>query len=273
MNATNGPEMLAQYEDNWVTAMGAWFPEGRVVLRGRDVLHDLGHRRWMELFVYGITGRESSVLARLIEGIWAISCSYPEPRIWNNRVAALAGTARSTGVLAVSSAVAVTEATLYGLRPIKGAMDFFYRADQKIRAGAELNDVVKEELRRHRVVSGFGRPIVSADERIAPLLRFAKTLGADSGHYVQLAFQVHEILKNSRYKYQINVAALAAAILADQGLSTDDLYHLATLAFVAGMFPCHIDARAKPEGSFFPLRTSRIDYRGAPERRWDEHEE
>lgn len=270
MSEAKGPDLLTQYEDNWVTAMGAWFAGERVVLRGKDLLNDVAQRPWMELFVYGITGRESSTLARLIEGIWAISCSYPEPRIWNNRVAALAGTTRSTGVLAVSAAVAVTEATLYGLRPIKGAMDFFYRADQKVRAGAKLDDVVKEELRKHRVVSGFGRPIVSADERIAPLLRFAKTLNADGGHYVQLAFQIHEILKNSRYKYQINVAALAAAILADQDLSTDELYQLATLAFAAGMFPCHIDARAKPEGSFFPLRTNRIDYRGAPERRWGE---
>lgn len=270
MSDATGPDLLLQYEDNWVTAMGAWFPEGRVVLRGKDVLKDLGHRRWMELFVYGITGRDSPTLARLIEGIWAISCSYPEPRIWNNRVAALAGTARSTGVLATSSAIAVTEATLYGLRPIKGAMDFFYRAHEKLSAGVQLDEVIMEELRKHRVVPGFGRPIVTTDERIAPLLRFAKTLDAADGHYVQLAFKVHEFLKNSRYKYQINVAALAAAILADQGLSTDELYHLATLAFVAGMFPCHIDSRNKPEGSFFPLRTSRIDYRGAPERRWSE---
>jgi uncharacterized protein (DUF934 family) len=149
-------------------------------------------------------------------------------------------------------------------------MDFFYRADRKLRSGATLNEIVKEELREYRVVSGFGRPIVSADERIAPLLRFAQSLDADGGHYVQLAFQVHDLLKNSRYKYQINVAALAAAILADQGLSTDELYHLATLAFVAGMFPCYIDTRSKSEGSFFPLRTSRIDYRGAPQRRWGE---
>jgi len=264
----NGPELLAAYEDNWVTAMGAWFPEGRVVLRGKDVLSDLGHRPWMEYLVYAITGRESSELARLIEGIWAISCSYPDPRIWNNRIAALTGTARSTGVLAIASAVAVTEATVYGLKPIKGAMDFFYRADAKLRQGQLLADVIRAELKKYRVVSGYGRPIVDADERISPLLRFAKTLGQHDGYYVQLAFQVHDYLKSSRYKYQINVAALAAAILADQGLSPEELYNLATLAFVAGMFPCYIDTSEKPEGAFFPLRTSRIHYAGAETRCW-----
>lgn len=143
MSEPKGPELLARYEDNWVTAMGAWFPEGRVVLRGRDVLNDLGRRRWMELFVFGITSRESPRLARLIEGIWAISCSYPEPRIWNNRVAALAGTVRSTGVLAVSSAIAVTEATLYGLRPIKGAMDFSTERTGNFAPGLHLTKLLK----------------------------------------------------------------------------------------------------------------------------------
>lgn len=264
----NGPEILKAFEDNWVTAMGAWFPGERVVLRGKDVLSDLGHRPWMEYLVYAITGRESPELARLIEGIWAISCSYPDPRLWNNRVAALAGTGRSTGVLAIASAVAVTEATLYGLKPIKRAMDFFYRADRKLRNGQSLAEVIRTELKSFRVVSGYGRPIVEADERISPLLRFAKTLGKGNGHYVKLALQVDHYLKNSRYKNQINVAALAAAILADEGLSSEDLYNLATLAFVAGMFPCYIDALNKPEGAFFPLRISRIHYKGAGPRRW-----
>ncbi|MBI2782964.1 MAG: hypothetical protein HYX64_02605 [Gammaproteobacteria bacterium] len=263
-----GPAMLKEFEDNWVTAMGAWFPGERVVLRGKDVLSDLGRRPWMEYLVYAITGRESPELARLIEGIWAISCSYPDPRLWNNRVAALAGTSRSTGVLAIASAVSVTEATLYGLRPIKRAMDFFYRADSKLKQGQSLEEVIRTELKSFRVVSGYGRPIAETDERISPLLRFAKTLGKGNGPYVKLALQVHDYLKNSRYKNQINIAALAAAILADEGLSPEDLYNLATLAFVAGMFPCYIDARQKPEGALYPLRTTRINYRGAETRHW-----
>lgn len=270
MTDAAGPDLLLQYEDNWVTAMGAWFPEGRVVLRGKDVLNDLGHRRWMEYLIYAVLGRESPGLARLIEGLWTLGSSYPEPRIWNNRVAALAGTARSTVTLALAAGTAVSEATLYGLRTSKGAIDFLQRADRKLKDGQRLADVVQEELRKYRAVYGYGRPIVSGDERIAPVLRLAKTLGYENGHYVGLALKIHDYLKNSRYKYQINMSAVAAALMADHGFSPDDFHRLACLSFVGGMLPCYIDTHDKPEGSFFPLRTRRIDYRGTPERHWGE---
>ena len=56
-----------------------------------------------------------------------ISSSYPDPRLWNNRVAAFAGTARSTGHLAVAGAMAVTEASIYGGQPILKVADFLSR--------------------------------------------------------------------------------------------------------------------------------------------------
>ena len=74
MSEEQGPEMLARCEDNWVTAMGAWFPGERVVLRGKDVLNDLGHRRWMEYFLYGINGMEDARFARFVEGVWRRAC-------------------------------------------------------------------------------------------------------------------------------------------------------------------------------------------------------
>ncbi|MGB5097805.1 MAG: hypothetical protein WBN82_07850 [Porticoccaceae bacterium] len=270
MNEGKGPDLLARSEDNWETAMGAWFPEGRVVLRGKDVLNDLGHRRWMEYLVYAVIGRESPRLARLIEGLWTLGSSYPDPRLWNNRVAALSGTTRSTVNLAVAAGTAVSEATLYGLRTSKGAIDFLYRADRKLKEGQSLSDIIRQELRKYRAIYGFGRPMVSGDERIRPVLEFSRSLGEGDGHYVRLAFRVHEYLKNSKYKYQINMSALAAALMADQGFSPEDFHRLASLSFVGGMLPCYIDAREKLEGTFFPLRTARIDYKGAPERRWNE---
>jgi hypothetical protein len=272
MSETKGPELLARCEDNWVTAMGAWFPGERVVLRGKDVLNDLGHRRWMEYFVYAITGRESPPLARLIEGIWALSSSYPDPRLWNNRVAALAGTARSTCALAAAAANAVSEATLYGLRTSRGALDFLYRADRKLCEGQTLDFVIRDELKRYRVVYGYGRPLVEIDERIGPLLEFGETLGLHDGRFIRLALEIDDYFKRSKYRYRINVAALSAAFGADQDLTPDEFYRLATLTFSAGIFPCYIDAKNKPEGSFFPTRATRINYLGAPKRRWGTHE-
>ena len=254
----NGPERLKAFEDNWQTEMGAWFPGERVVLRGKDVFSELNNHSWMEYMLFAITGKENTQLARLIEGIWLISSSFPDPRLWNNRVAALAGTARSTGLLAVTAGLAVSEATTYGLQPIYGAIDFLYRAKKSRDNNESIESIVKAELKKYRNIYGYGRPITSRDERVEPLLQFAKSLEIDNGPFLDLALEIGEYLSNSKYKFKINIAGIDAGIAADQGLTSKEFYYLATLSFVAGMFPCYIDSANKPEGCFFPLTVDRI---------------
>lgn len=212
----------------------------------------------MEYMLLAITGKENPQLARLIEGIWLISSSFPDPRLWNNRVAALAGTARSTGLLAVTAGLAVSEATTYGLQPIHGAIDFLYRAKMSHDNNESIESIVKAELRKYRNVYGYGRPLTNIDERVEPLLTFAKSIGVGGGPFLNLALEIDEYLANSRYKFRINIAGIDAGIAADQGLTSREFYHLATLSFVAGMFPCYIDSANKPEGCFFPLAVDRI---------------
>ena len=260
---------LEKFEDNWQTSMGGWFPNEKVVLRGKDVFTELNDKPWMEYLLFAATGKESPKIARLLEAMWVICTSFPDPRIWNNRVSALAGTARSTGVLAAAGALAVTEATVYGLKPIKGATDFLYRADQRLTKGENLEQIIKAELKQFRSIYGYGRPIVNADERVKPMMEFARSIGCVNGKFVKLAFEVEDYLSATRLKYQINIAAVCAALLADEGLSPEDFYHMATLAFTAGAMPCFIDACKQHEGGFFPLRTSRLNYQGVEQvRHW-----
>jgi hypothetical protein len=267
-SSLNGPELLKFFEDNWQTEMGAWFPGERVVLRGKDVFSELNECSWMEYLVYAVTGKESPKLAKVIEGLWLLSTSFPDPRLWNNRVAALAGSARSTGALAISAGVAISEATVYGLKPIKGALDFLYRASEKKDNGATIENIVKEELKTYRNVSGYGRPLTNADERIKPVLAFLESMESNRGKFVQLAFEIEEYFKSTRYKYRINIAALNAATAADFGLTASEYYHMTTMAFTAGMFPCYIDAKNQLEGTFFPLKVERVNSKSFTTRKW-----
>ncbi|MFK7815408.1 MAG: hypothetical protein AB8B92_03650 [Gammaproteobacteria bacterium] len=76
----------------WETDIGFLFPGERVDIRGKDLFSEYSNKPWMELLLFGVTGREfSAEQIQLFEGIWNISTSYPDPRIWNNRVSALAG--------------------------------------------------------------------------------------------------------------------------------------------------------------------------------------
>ena len=265
-----GPTVLQEYEDNWITEMGAWFPGERVVYRGKDLLSELHDQRWMGLLLYGITGRIfSEKQVRLFEGLWVLSSSFPEPRLWNNRVAALAGTARSTASLGIGAAIAVSEATIYGRRPDIKAIDFLIRTMDRLSDGAKLEDLVKAELTQYRGIPGYGRPIVRVDERIDPIMTLARELDFADGQFVRLAFEIQEVLLKGRFRLQMNVAMLAAALAADQGLSRREFYHYTILCFTAGMFPCFIEAANSSEGTLFPLRCARTLYEGKPRRPWD----
>lgn len=267
----SGPQILFEHEHQWVTAMGAWFPGERVVFRGRDLFSELKHLGWMALLLYGITGRFfDQRQLRLFEGMWALCTSYPDPRLWNNRVAALAGTARSTAALAIAAATAASEATIFGGRPVIRSIDFLLRTRARLAQGEALQTVVAHELKTHRGIAGYGRPLVRTDERIEPLAALAGELGFDRGEHFRLAFDVERVLQAGRWRLRMNAAAPLAGLAADQGLSRREYAHYMVLCFSAGMFPCYADALNKPEGAFFPLRCDRIACRQPMRRRWED---
>jgi hypothetical protein len=197
-----------------------------------------------------------------------VHTSYPDPRIWNNRVAALAGTARSTGNLGMSAAIAVSEASIYGRGIDIRAANFLTRARRSLDEGAALGDCVRAEFDRYRGIAGYGRPIASGDERIAPTMALAHEIGVDGGRHVRLAHDVEQFLHQGRWRWRMNYGALAAALACDLGLSPREYYHFMFPAFLAGMSPCFIEASERPEGTLFPLSCDHVTYEGQAKRRW-----
>jgi citrate synthase len=267
----SGLNTLLEHEDNWVTRMGAWFPGERVVLRGKDLLNELDGMPWMGVVLYGITGRlPDARQIRLFEAIWSLTASFPEPRLWNNRVAALAGTARSTGALGMAAAIALCDADVYGNRPVTRAVGLLLRLRRCCDEGVDLETMVEAELKQYRCLAGFGRPVARSDERIEPLMRVVRELGFDEGPHVRLAFEIERILMKRGRRMCLNAGGLSAALGADQGMSPRESYFITVLSFSGGMLPCYIDAAEKPEGAFFPLRCTRVAYEGKLRRRWSE---
>ncbi|MDX2465626.1 MAG: hypothetical protein QNK31_14080 [Porticoccus sp.] len=265
-----GPELLKFYEDNWETTFGACFPgEQRIVVRGVDLFDSFKQSGWMEYLLFVVTGKRDKKLANLLESIWVYCTSFPDPRLWNNRVASLAATTRSTAALGVSAGVAVSEATLYGLKPIKGVSDFLLRVQEKLDQGIGLDLIIEKEMSLNRSIYGYGRPITENDERIPPVLKMIKNNGYFGGNYLSLAFEIEKKLQK-KYKVQMNIAAVYGALLCDQKFTPMEAYYMATLSFSAGMFGAYIDALDKPSGAFFPIHTCRINYKGvAKSRVWE----
>lgn len=264
----NGPEYLAQKAGKLKTAMGGFFPGSHVVFRGQTLHTDLKDLDWMELYVFGICGRRfSAPQIQLMNALWTYT-SYPDARIWNNRVAALSGSARSTGSLGISAALAISEAHIYGRGNDIQAISFFLATQKRLDAGGHLADCLQEEMKTHRRIAGYGRPLINADERIVPIMAKAATLGFDQGPHIQLAFTVERFLLASGRNLRMNYGAALAAFGADLGLSPEEFYLFMIPSFLAGMPPCFLEARHAAEGSLFPLRCADIAYQGAPPRPW-----
>ena len=260
---------LITSEDNWQTELGGSIPGERVVVRGKDLFTELEGYSWLKLLLFMVTGREFEDKAvDLLDKIWALTISYPDPRVWNNRVGALAGTVRSTGNLGVGAGAAVSEAKIYGGQANIAAIDFIKECSNRIDAGEKLEVIIKEELKINRAIYGYGRPIASGDERIKPIKKLMVMNGYADGKHVQLANQIEQYLMSGRWRLQMNITGLAAAVGADMGFSNKEYYLYAVNGFNAGITACYADASSKDEGTLFPLRCNRIEYGGIGNRKW-----
>lgn len=248
--------------------MGAFFPGSHTIFRGHDLHVELKDMDWIELYVFGITGRRfSPSQLRLLHAIWTYT-SYPDVRLWNNRVAALAGSTRSTGALGVAAALAVSEASIYGGGISLRAIDFLIRTRKQLDEGSTLVDCVSVELEVHRSIAGYGRPLINCDERNQPMLALVRSLELDRGPYLRLAFEIEELLLTGRWRMRMNYGGLAAALAADLGLSPKEYYLFVFPAFLAGMQPCFIEASERPEGTLYRISCADILYEGQPQRSW-----
>jgi len=269
MTKSQGPELLRQSVGRVKSRVGGAFIGSHVIFRGKNLHAEFADARWMDIYLFGITGRRfSEAQLRLFEAIWTYT-SYPDARIWNNRVAALGGSARSTGNLAVAAALAVSEASIYGRGIDIRASDFLHRTQAHVAAGGELGPWVLQELAEQRSLAGYGRPISSRrDERLDPILNLARSLAQADGPHLRVAHDIERFLVESRLRMTANYAAICAALTADMGLSAREHYLYVHAAFVAGMLPCYIDAAARPAGTFLPLPCAGVAYMGAAKRGW-----
>lgn len=264
----DGLATLKKYVGPLKSRMGGFIPGEVAVFRGYDLHKDLKDCEWLDLYMFGITGRRfSSAQLRMLNALWVYT-SYPDPRLWNNRVAALAGSTRSSGTLGVAAALAVSEASIYGRGVDIRAFDFLRRTRRTLEEGGRLADCVAQEIEAFRGIAGYGRPLTSKDERMAPTLALARSLGLDDGPHVRLAFAIEKYLLAGRWRWRVNYAALAAALVADMDISTREYHLVAFPTFLAGMQPCFIEAAERPEGATFPLSCDDVVYEGKPRRSW-----
>lgn len=257
---------LLKSENFLKTDKGKVFLTKRVVMRGKDLHHDLDHLDWFAVHLFSITGREFTPnQLELLDYIWS-STGYPDPSIWPNNTSALAGTVRSTASLAMAAGLINSEASLFGGRPLRCAQDFFLRAKKRREKGVSIESIVEDEIKENRVIYGYGRPLASVDERVPHTLKKIRDLGFGDGECVKMSLEINDYLVRTK-KIAMNIVALDGAIGADFGFTPDEFHLYMNLCFYAGQPPCYLDALERDQGTFFPIRCSNIKYIGNQRRR------
>jgi hypothetical protein len=262
-----GPQLLQHNSGVLRTSVGAAFPGSHAVYRGKNLHRDLQQLDWVALYAYGVIGRHlAPEQLELVQALW-VSTSYPDSRLWNNRVAALAGNARSSVNLGMIAGVAVSEATVYGGNAALRSMRFLQTTLERVRAGEALADIVWAETTQRRIY-GYGRPINSTDERLPVIMAIAERLGLHQGAHLALAFEIEKVLLTRYQQLHMNFTALHAALVADMGLSVREYQLLRVPVFMGGMAPCVAEATEKPEGTLFPTPCAAVAYDGPAARAW-----
>lgn len=278
-----------EWEENWQARVGAWFPGERVIMHGENILETMQGKTLLEVLLFGATGKKvEPARARLLDEVLAYAGSIPDPRLWNNRVAALGATARTTSILAVSAATAISDAIIYGFKPTICAYHMYKDLLGKLAQGKTLVSLLEERLSERKnllhqkqrgkssngknravdYIPGFGRPMVKNDERFPPLMATLKKHNAHEGPAIKLAHAIQSTLSEMGYKLNLNMGGIIAAIGVDQDLGTQEFLHYLTFCFSPGLMTCFDDAISQPEGRFFPMRCEQIEYKGESLRQW-----
>ena len=262
-------EKLLRAQEIWESSVGASYPGVGVEFRGHDIFDKCKNANWLSMFYFSATGRELSENAeKFLNGVYSMCFSYPDSRIWNNGIAALAASTRSTAQLGVCAASAASEADFYGGRAVLQSVDFILRAKLMVDSGEDVFEILSQEKNKNEYVYGYGRPIVPEDERVLPTIDLLKELNLFDRPHVQLALKLDEHLKAEGSNFRLNVCGLFAAFCADEEMAPQDAYYILVVCYSVGMIACYVDSLEKSEGHFFPFQCSSINYSGSHNREW-----
>jgi len=262
----NNYQAWEKYHGHIVSSRGGWKIGSGVQNCGYDMMNDLvGKASYMQVVILNATGRlPSKALADWVEAIH-ICLSWPDPRIWCNRIGALAGSSRTSGVAASCLGVLAAESTSYGIKPLISGVEFIEFAYAQIAQGTPVEDFISTETKKHGGkphLMGYARPIAKGDERIPAMEKVTEQLGFPIGQHLSLAYKIESIL-NNKFDESMNINGYVSAFLADQGLSAIEVYRIFSAVVLSGVTACYADTADRIEGSFAPLKTTDVIYKGA----------
>jgi len=247
------------------TDIGKWVGGVDVTIRGYSLFDELFDKvSYFQVLVLNVTGRLiSKNLSTWLENNFIVM-SYPDARIWCNKVGAICGTTHSSPTAATAAGVLCADSRIYGgSQSTLVTMKFLEKALKSKESGLTVEKIIKQLPIKQGMpaVPGFVRPVAKDDERIKPHLLMTQRLGFENGDYLKLASEISEYM-DSHYSMGINIDGYSAAFLLDQDFTPEEVYKINSLRVASGVTACYSDNIQHSENSFLPLRCDDIEYIG-----------
>jgi len=260
---------FADHRDRIVSKSGEWIIGGGSTLHSYNIQQDLvQNASWMQCMLLSVTGKlYPTNIATFVEALFVVT-GYPDPRLWCNRVGALAGSSQCSAAASIATSISSAEGMVYGGQAIYKSSIFLQKAHSQLfdNGGDALSLFVDDYLSQKKTIFGFGRPLTNTEERIHPIIEKALSLGLNEGRYCLVAKNIESYLQARSKNIILNFGGYIAAWLLDLGFKSVQIYHIQTLLFYNGMVPCYIEAFENEPGTFLPIACEDILYEGVEER-------
>ena len=244
---------------------GGWKIGSGIETHGYSLLDEIhGKCSLFQVMILNVTGRlPEKRLADVVEGVFICS-SWPDPRIWCNKLGAFSAMTRTTPTAAVAAGGLAGDSKLYGVGTGRSIESFITLADRMIN---HENWSVQEFMEKHAFSNGklqapgFARPLAKGDERVVAMRRYARELGFETGRFEKLANEMEDYL-STKAGEGLNSSGYFVVFMKDQGYSIDEIIGIAAWAISTGVYASYFEYIAQAPEAFLPLRISDIDYTG-----------
>ncbi len=202
-------------------------------------------------------------LADVVEGLF-VTVSWPDPRIWCNKIGVFNAMTRSSIVAAITSGGLAGDSRLYGPGSFVSVGPFFFFAYKHIVVDNEsIESFIENFVYRNGglYAPGFARPLAKGDERVPAMRRLVKELGYDIGPYSKMVIDMEDYL-NKKDGEGANLAGFLASFLKDQGFTLEEIIGVTALCVTGGIYATYFEYINQPPESFLPLRVEDIEYIG-----------
>lgn len=268
-SSANCFNLWEQYRGKIRNTKGGWILGEAIYNHGFSMMDELvGHTSYFQVLILNITGRlPEKNISDWTEASF-ICLSWPDPRIWCNKIGALAGTSRTSSTAAVSAGTLAADSRMYASGAMLEGAEFIISALNAKNNGTSTHSIVQTELARksHKATSkaaimGYARPLATGDERVVAMERVRNALNFPIGPHLRLAFEIENLLMDTHNEC-MNILGYCAAFMADQGFTATEITRIYSLWVSSGIHACYAEYCDRPPGTFLPLRCDDIDYQG-----------